>query len=128
MTSPETRVPVDAIRRAAALAVEATSLRAVARQVGMSPVGLRHFLNGRAPYSATLRKLTQWFVLHGAARPEFADAAARASVQILLEAVPEAARDAAARELLSHLDAMHRQRRIAPPRWLRALRGEDGSS
>ncbi|HEX8831800.1 MAG TPA: hypothetical protein VF705_11570, partial [Longimicrobium sp.] len=62
MPPPDTGVRVEAIREAARLATEASSLRAVARAVGMSPMGLRHFLDGRRPYTVTLRKLTMWYV------------------------------------------------------------------
>jgi transcriptional regulator with XRE-family HTH domain len=49
-----------ALRNAAALEVEATSLRSVAREIGMSPTGLKKFLNGTMPYAPTLRRLRRW--------------------------------------------------------------------
>jgi hypothetical protein len=39
-----------------------TSLRHVARQVGMSPTGLSKFMGGTAPYQGTLGKLETWFL------------------------------------------------------------------
>jgi hypothetical protein len=122
---PDSRVPVDAIRREARLAVEAGSLRAVARAVGMSAMGLRAFLDGRAPYSATLRKLTAWYVKHASTRPCFSAEDAQAAVAVLLEAVPDAERGDAGAELLDWLLEMHRQRRLPPPPWLPGLRGRE---
>lgn len=51
--------PAD-LRNAAALAVEQSSLRSVSREIGLSPTGLKKFLNGTNPYSPTLRRLRRW--------------------------------------------------------------------
>ncbi|HEX2204448.1 MAG TPA: hypothetical protein VHG91_14150 [Longimicrobium sp.] len=123
MTAPGNRASLDAIRDAARLAVEATSLRAVARAVGMSPMGLRHFLDGRRPYSATFRKLTAWYVTHAAARHEHSEGSARAALALLLDGVPEGRREAAAAELLETLERLHRESGLGPPGWLARLRG-----
>jgi hypothetical protein len=48
----------DSIRRAA----QERSLRSIARQIPMSPEGVRHFLNGATPYHPTARKLRRWYV------------------------------------------------------------------
>ncbi|HVH11557.1 MAG TPA: hypothetical protein VM759_00825, partial [Longimicrobium sp.] len=50
------------LRETAAARVENTSLRSVAREIGMSPTGLKKFLLGTAPYSPTLRRLRNWYV------------------------------------------------------------------
>ena len=123
MAPADVRVSVDAMRRAAAVAVEAASLRSVAADVGMSPTGLRQFLNGRAPYSATLRRLTAWYVRWELARAGFTPDVARAAVRVLLEAIPDAERDASSAALLAWLAEEHRRRRAEPPPWLEALRG-----
>ncbi|HSU17288.1 hypothetical protein [Longimicrobium sp.] len=88
MPQPDRRTPVEAIRQAARLATEATSLRAVARAVGMSPMGLKHFLDGRRPYSATLRKLNVWFVAHALEQQGFSEDAARAALTLLVDGTP----------------------------------------
>lgn len=124
MTSPGD-VSVSVIRQAAALAVEATSLRAVARAVGVSPMGLRNFLRGREPYSATRRRLTAWFVLYADERPEHTEAVARASLAVLVEGIAEGERDAAARELLAAVSRIYAERGARPPGWLRAISEED---
>ena len=123
MSPPDRRVPVEAIRQAARLATEATSLRAVARGVGMSPMGLRHFLDGRRPYSATLRKLNVWFVAHSAEQAAgFSEDAARSALAVLLDGIPEAGRDQAAAIVLDDLWRTHRHFGSRPPAWLTALR------
>jgi hypothetical protein len=114
---------VEAIRQAARLATEATSLRAVARAIGMSPMGLKHFLEGRRPYSATLRKLNVWFVAYASQEMGFGEDAARAALALLLDGIPEEGRDEAAEMLLDDLWRTHRHFGSRPPGWLTALRG-----
>jgi hypothetical protein len=122
LPQPDRRTPVDAIRQAARLATEATSLRAVARAVGMSPMGLKHFLEGRRPYSATLRKLNVWFVQHSVQQTGFTEDAARAALTILLDGIPDAGRGRAAAMVLDDLWRTHREFGSRPPAWLTALR------
>ena len=56
------------LREAARASVENTSLRGVAREIGMSPMGLRNFLHGTEPYAPTLRRLRNWYVRYAALR------------------------------------------------------------
>jgi hypothetical protein len=51
---------IDRLREAVTIRVQATSLRSVARQVGMSPSGLDKFLAGGVPYQKSRRKLFDW--------------------------------------------------------------------
>ena len=48
------------LREAVTIRVQATSLRSVARQVGMSPSGLDKFLSGAMPYQKSRRRLFDW--------------------------------------------------------------------
>ena len=128
MSPPDRRTPIEAIRQAARLATEATSLRAVARAVGMSPMGLKHFLEGRRPYSATLRKLNVWFVAHSVEQLGFGEDAARAALAVLLDGIPEEGRDEATRTVLDDLWRTHRHFSSRPPQWLVALRDGGESS
>jgi hypothetical protein len=118
--------PVAAIREEARLAVEATSLRSVARAIGMSPMGLKHFLEGRSPYSATTRKLNAWYVAHRAQRPGFDASAARAALVVLTDGIPEQRRPRAEAVILQDVWAMHGEAGTRPPAWLVELRGELG--
>jgi len=120
--SPNPRV--ESIREAARLAVEQSSLRAVARAIPMSPMGLLHFIQGTQPYAATLRKLSAWFVARE--RADFPEDTARAALAVLLEGVPEKAVDGATRELLQVLARTHKQSRTRQPRWLERLLKDHG--
>jgi len=42
-------------------AIALTSLRAVARGVGMSPTGLTKFLDGSNPYGPTIERVRNWY-------------------------------------------------------------------
>ena len=63
MSASETPSPsLDRLRARARERVERTSLRAVARAVGMSPKALEHFLAGGPIRSASRRKLFAWLM------------------------------------------------------------------
>jgi hypothetical protein len=123
LTTPDLpHVPLAAIREAARRAVAETSLRAVAKRVPMSPMGLQHFINGTHPYRSTLRKLTAWYVNRGASRGEFSEETARAALSILLDGLPEERRAAARASLLDRLASTYEAAGAAPPGWLEHLR------
>lgn len=56
---------LERLRESVAIRVQATSLRAVARQVGMSPAGLEKFIAGGVPYARSRQKLHEWWVREG---------------------------------------------------------------
>ncbi|HEX8691694.1 MAG TPA: hypothetical protein VF746_04690 [Longimicrobium sp.] len=56
---------LERLRESVALRVQATSLRAVARQVGMSAAGLEKFIAGGIPYSRSRQKLQDWWAREG---------------------------------------------------------------
>lgn len=125
MPAPELRVPLDAIRREAELARDAASLRAVAREVGITPMGLRSFLlNEGKPQARTVRKLNQWYARRMATRLPEGEDEARAALTILAGYFPERERQAA---VLEHLEAMERRFRanaMVVPAWVETLRRE----
>ncbi len=56
-------VPTDALRRAVTRATADMSLRRVARDAGVTPMGLQSFSRGQhTPQRRTLRKLSEWYV------------------------------------------------------------------
>jgi hypothetical protein len=122
MPPPEISVRVEAMREAVRLAVSAKSLRAVAREVGLSPMGLSNFLSGRQPYTATRRKLTLWYAQHGSQLGAREDAV-RAALDILLEGLPAKGRTRGLEAVLEVVERMHRDSRTQPPAWLGVLRG-----
>ena len=119
--APDRRSGVDAIREAARLAVEARSLRAVARAIGMSPMGLKHFLSGTRPYRATERKLIAWYMVYQAESSGFPVDAARRSLEVLTEGIPADRRGRAQGGLLHHVRDVHEDLGTRPPGWLRLL-------
>lgn len=54
---------VDRLREFTRKRVEASTLRNVASEIGMSFSGLRTFLDGTAPHPRTVQKLTTWYSL-----------------------------------------------------------------
>ena len=125
MAAPDPGVRLEAIREAARLATEAKSLRGTAREIGLSPMGLRHFLNGRRPYQATMRKLTIWYVRHGS-RHGADDDVIRAAMSLMLEGLAAESRDPGEQALLAVVEQMHRRAGSQPPAWLDRLRNGDG--
>ena len=125
MPRPELGVPVDAIRREAELARDATSLRRVAREIGITPMGLRYFLLKQGEQQArTIRKLNEWYVRRMATRPPEGEDEARAALTILAGFYPQAERF---RVLNGFLDSMEREFRdsgMEAPEWLARLRAE----
>lgn len=112
------------LRETAAARVENTSLRSVAREIGMSPTGLKKFLLGTAPYSPTLRRLRNWYVQYAAVQGgavELEDAWAALSV-LVHDLPPEPRRDAAGC-LLECVGRGYDQAGRARPGWLGDLRG-----
>ena len=116
---------VEYLRASAAEAVHRISLRAVARQIGMSPTGLKKFLAGTAPYSPTLRRLRKWYVQHAAVptgQVTYEDASA--AIAVLTLDFPSDPRREAAEHVLDCLargyDATGREH----PHWMAEIRGE----
>lgn len=125
MPAPELCVPLDAIRREAGLARDASSLRAVARETGITPMGLRAFLlNQGKPQPRTVRKLNQWYARRMATRLPEGEDEARAALTILAGYFPERERQAV---VLEHLEAMERRFRangMEVPAWIGTVRSE----
>jgi hypothetical protein len=125
--APEQRAPVEALREAARVEVEATSLRRAAAQIGMSATGLRGFLEGTDPYLKTERKLRRW-LLHRGSRGGPTEAltaeTAGAALSLLLEHLPPRHRTTAASEVLDVLDRHCRQSHTPLPSWVERIRPE----
>jgi hypothetical protein len=123
MTSGEPRISVRVLRQAAREAMERTSSRAVARDVDMSPLGLREFIAGAEPRSATIRKLTAWYIRqreHGSDAPVDVDTA-EAAIAFLLEHIPAQHRDDTRAALLELIRSKGRQVGVASPAWIEDL-------
>ena len=115
-------VPIGSLRRTVAMQVQATSLRHVARRIGMSPTGLEKFLRGAEPYAVVRRKLADWWGREGGSptaqvSPELAAEALTALVRDL----PPSQRREAMAEMLEVLRAAHRMDGVPIPAWLDEL-------
>ncbi|HEU0015130.1 MAG TPA: hypothetical protein VFQ45_15680 [Longimicrobium sp.] len=112
------------LRQVAASRVENTSLRSVAREIGMSPTGLKKFLLGTAPYSPTLRRLRSWFVQYASVQGEsVAEAEASAALDVLVHDLSPDHRRETAGCLLECLGRGYEGSGKTRPEWVAALRG-----
>ena len=117
---------VQHLREMAAARVESTSLRGVAREIRMSPTGLKKFLMGTAPYSPTLRRLRKWAVRYAAnvtlASDQVGRTTAHAAVAVLTEGFLPSARGAAADAIFSAVARGFDASGLARPQWVGELR------
>ena len=113
------------IREVASARVEATSLRRVAREIGMSPTGLRKFLDGTEPYTPTLHRLRVWYVRFAAAPSEgVGREEASAALAVLTHDLSPTPRRAAAQGILDALARGYEASGRPRPAWLADLREE----
>jgi hypothetical protein len=111
------------LRETAASRVENTSLRNVAREIGMSPTGLKKFLLGTAPYSPTLRRLRQWYLRYAAVPGEgVALQDAMAALDVLVHDLPPEPRRETAGCLLDCMGRGYDRSGRARPGWVAELR------
>jgi predicted phosphohydrolase len=123
MPAPRDGASVETLREAARLYVDATSLRHAAREIGMSPTGLRGFIDGADPYVKTTRKLTEWYVRELQNRSgELTTESASAAISLLLKHFPPAQREGVAAEVLEVLDRKCRETDTPRPAWLADMR------
>jgi hypothetical protein len=113
------------IREVASARVEATSLRRVAREIGMSPTGLRKFLDGTDPYAPTLHRLRVWFVRFAATpAAEVQREEATAALAVLTHDLSPTPRRIALNGVLDTLARGYDASGRARPDWLAELRQE----
>lgn len=110
------------LRGAVRREVDGSSLRAVARSIGLSPSGLQKFLDGAEPYRPTRAKLRHWYL--GTQSAPTTAAEAEASLQVLLKGVPPGERGEVRRRVLDAVREMHVAAGRPPPLWLAGLEEE----
>jgi hypothetical protein len=125
MASPWDGASVETLREAARLYVDATSLRNAARTIGMSPTGLRGFVDGADPYIKTTRKLTEWYVseIHNRSA-EVSTESAGAALSLLVAHLAPSKRKETVDGLLAVLERRCRETDTAIPAWLARMRGD----
>jgi len=115
--------PVQALREAARSFVDATSLRQAARDIGMSPTGLRGFLDGAAPYVKTERKLMAWYLREGAQQFQAVSPdAAQTAMRLLVGHFAVQQASEAALEVLDVVERRCRAAQAPVPGWVPELR------
>ena len=124
----EVRAHVDQIRRAAAARVETTALREVAREVGITPMGLRYFINGGEPRTKTRQKLETWYLSQVRAADLNAEEAVDVALEVLLSGVPEGQRQTAVERCRNFYADLYRELRLPAPGWLSADAHQLGQS
>ncbi len=114
-------LPVPLLRDGLAREAARFSLRRLARETGVSPNGLRDFLRGSSPRSATRTRLESWLTAQGTAtRPpnvgQFVRLLNELAVDFSLEQTVQLGRAIAALLVESY-----ETRRLVPPPWVREL-------
>ena len=110
VTEPQTGVAapgVEALREALRQHILRTSLRTAAREVGMSPTGLRGFVDGASPYVKTLRRTQAWYA-HREMYEGDPDVAEAHAIEVLVASVPEARRGLARAQLAAMIAELRR--------------------
>ena len=111
------------MREVAASRVENTSLRQVAREIGMSPTGLKKFLEGTAPYSPTVRRLRNWYVRYAAVQKSDVETVdASAALSVLMHDLGSDSRRDAALNVLEAVGSGYERSGKPRPEWLSELR------
>lgn len=120
--SDEPVTSLERLRETVALRVQATSLRTVARQVGMSPAVLERFLAGEPPYSRSRQRLQEWWARQSARpRSDVSVEGVEVAVGALVRDLPPEHRVDAIRRVVAALQRVYGEQAEAPPEWLERL-------
>jgi hypothetical protein len=114
---PEPDDSLEALREAARNATYESSLRHVAQRVGMSPEGLRKFLDGSTPTQQTRRKLLVLVGRDPLAEERTEYPSARAALSRAVAHLPAASRAAAVDELRAVVARRSRAAGVPVPGW-----------
>ena len=115
------------MREAVIERVERTSLRTAAREIGMSPSGLKKFLDGNMPYTKTIHRLRRWYLQHAAvAREELSDEDAFAALRVLVHDLPPGMQAQTVDAMLHCMEQSYTRSRRAIPPWVAEMRERYG--
>lgn len=113
---------LERLRETVALRVQATSLRTVARQVGMSPGTLEKFLAGETPYPRSRQRLQEWWARQSAKpRPDVTAQGVEVAIGALVRDLPPEHRVEAIRRVVAALRRVYREQETEEPEWLGRL-------
>lgn len=112
------------IRQTAELRVQETSLRQVAYRIGLSPMGLKKFLDGASPYEANRRKLADWYVREQGRRsvPAPDPSVAVIALGLVLRDLPTPLRRESVEPVVQLLESLYGRSQAPRPAWLDGLR------
>lgn len=115
-------IPVAVLRDAVALAITELSLRGAAKEMGISPNGLRNFINGSAPRSATRAKLERWLASldHRTVPPPTVGHLVRLLTDLSGDLSPQQT-VLLGRSISAVLADAYEARCLSPPRWVQDL-------
>ena len=114
-------LPIPLLQDAVARQVARFSLRRVAREVSMSPNGVRDFLRGATPRSSTRGKLERWLAAQGrVTRPPNVGQFVRLLAELSSDLSPRQT-EQLGREIAALLVRSYEARRLSPPRWVQDL-------
>jgi hypothetical protein len=113
--APEPPVPLRVLRDAVVRAVAASTVRAVASEVGISHPGLMKFVAGAKPQTVTMRKLLIWYVRQSVTMDE---GTATAAITMLVNGYPQHEREDVRKRLFEVLREAHTAAGREPPDWL----------
>lgn len=125
MSGPAGEVPASTLRKALRAAVDASSLRRVADDVGMSANGLRNVIDDKVrSHPNTWRLLNEWFTASEAKRARVGPDAARAALNTLVAGLSTRRANVARRRILDALRSVYKEAGEPPPSWLEEMRGD----
>jgi transcriptional regulator with XRE-family HTH domain len=114
-------IPIPLLRDGIAREAARYSLRRVAKEVGMSPNGLRDFLLGATPRTASRGKLERWLAEQGqVTRPPNVGQFIRLLNHLAVDLSPDQ-KTQFGRAIGQLLVESYETRRLAPPRWVQSL-------
>lgn len=116
-------VPLEVLRAAVAEAAEASSLRRVSTEIGMSFSGLHNFLSGGTPFASTQSKLTRWYLATRRGTAAAQSEAVEALLTLLLQHLGDSAK--ARTRLLDLVVTLTKEQGVAQPQWLQDLARPD---
>jgi hypothetical protein len=118
-------VPIEQLLAAARQRVLATSLRAVAAEIGMEHSGLNKLLQGTTPRPSTIEKLTTWYLRHaGSGELDSPPELVEAALAILVQHLPPGRRVAATKAMRVQLRELTDAAGVRIPSWLTSPAGK----
>lgn len=115
-------IPVALLREAIEREIAELSLRTAAKQIGISPNGLRNFINGSLPRSATRGKFERWLASldHRSVPPPTVGHLVRLVTDISAYLSPQQTA-LLGRNISALLADAYAARALRPPRWVQEL-------